>query len=327
MASRETTVLRVVPFEPYHTEQWDDFVWHSNNGTLFHTRAFLSYHPPERFHDDSLLFFKDSTLLAVLPAATKVGDQSSLLRSHPGASFGGFITRSNLSLRDAERLVTHFLAYCREHEYTGAELTSPPQIYSKRPNQHIDFFLYQHGFRYRKREISSVIQLDLLPAQVFELFAPDSRREAQRAQKLGVQARENDDLPAFYDLLKQDLKRHNTQPTHALEELIKLRQIFPERLRLFTAHLENTMIAAILIFVCNSNAALAFYVSHPEAFRHYRGINLLFYEVMRWCAQQGLRFLDLGTTTINMQPNWGLAHFKESFGAQGVLRDTMWLEF
>ena len=37
---------------------WDAFVASSNNGTLFHTRKFLSYHPKDRFLDHSLVFEK-----------------------------------------------------------------------------------------------------------------------------------------------------------------------------------------------------------------------------------------------------------------------------
>jgi lipid II:glycine glycyltransferase (peptidoglycan interpeptide bridge formation enzyme) len=139
---------------------------------------------------------------------------------------------------------------------------------------------------------------------------------------------ESEDLPAFYEILKKNLKlRHNVQPAHSLEELLQLRQMFPERIRLFAAHAENEMIAGIITFACNRRAALAFYVSHREAFQRYRGVNLVFYEAIRWCATQGWHFLDFGIFTVNMQPNWGLGRFKESFGAQGIFRDTMWMEF
>lgn len=328
MAANETSAVRAVPFAPEHDQRWDDFVWQSNNGTLFHTRAFLAYHPRERFHDESLFFFKEGKLLAVLPAALRAAEGSRILRSHPGASFGGFVTESNLALRDAERLVAHFLAYCHERGYAGAEVTLPPQIYLVRPSNYIDFILYQRGFRYRKREVSSVVPLDLPADRVLELFSSESRRAVRRAQKLGVQIRESEDFPAFYEILKKNLKlRHNVQPAHSLDELLKLRQMFPARIRLFAAHAESEMIAGIVIFVCNPRAALAFYISHREAFQRYRGVNLLFYEVFRWCIAQGFRFLDFGIFTVNMQPNWGLGRFKESFGAQGVFRDTMLLEF
>jgi hypothetical protein len=328
MASNEASALRVVPFAPNYAEAWDNFVWHSNNGTLFHTRAFLAYHPPQRFNDDSLLFFKEGKLLAVLPAATRVDDTTRILRSHPGASFGSFITNADLSLRDAERIVTHFLAYCHERGYAGAEVTLPPQIYLGRPSNYPDFILYQHGFRYRKREVSSVVPLDVSVDHVLDLFSPESRRAVRRAQKLGVQINESDGFATFYEILKNNLRlRHNVQPAHSLDELLLLRKIFPERIRLFAAFAENEMIAGIVIFVCNPRVALAFYISHREAFQRYRGVNFLFCEVFRWCVGQGLRFLDFGIFTVNMQPNWGLGRFKESFGAQGVFRDTMWLEF
>jgi hypothetical protein len=328
MVSNEASSLRIVPLAPNYAEAWDNFVWQSNNGTLFHTRAFLAYHPPQRFNDDSLLFFKESKLLAVLPAATRAGDTTRILRSHPGASFGSFVVEANLSLRDAERIITHFLAYCHERGYAGAEVTLPPQIYLRRPSQYLDFILYQHGFRYRKREVSSVVPLDVPAKRVPDLFSPESRRAVRRAQKLGVQISESDDFATFYEILKKNLRlRHNVQPAHSLDELSLLRQMFPERIRLFAAFTENEMIAGIVIFDCNPRVALAFYISHREAFQRYRGVNLLFYEVFRWCIEQGFRFLDFGIFTVNMQPNWGLGRFKESFGAQGVFRDTMWLEF
>lgn len=328
MAANAASILRVVPFAPNFSEAWDHFVWQANNGTLFHTRAFLTYHPPQRFNDDSLLFFKEGKLLAVLPAAIRAGETARILRSHPGASFGSFVTNTDLSLRDAERLVTHFLAYCHERGYTGVELTLPPQIYLARPSNYIDFILYQHGFRYRKREVSSVVPLDVPADRVFELFSPESRRAVRRAQKLGVEIKESDDFATFYEILQKNLRlRHHVQPTHSLEELLQLRQMFPERIRFFAASAENAMIAGIVMFACNPRVALAFYISHREDYQRHRGVNLLFHEVFQWCIKQGFNFLDFGIFTVNMQPNWGLGRFKESFGAQGVFRDTMLLEF
>jgi hypothetical protein len=325
MASSDASSLRVVPFAPNYAEAWDNFVWQSNNGTLFHTRAFLAYHPPQRFNDDSLLFFKEGKLLAVLPAAAEA---SRILCSHPGASFGSFVTNADLSLRDAERILTHFLAYCHERGYAGAQVILPPQIYLTRPSSHIDFILYQHGFRYRRREITSVVPLETPAARVLDLFSPESRRAVQRAQKFGIKVHESDDVTGFYELLEKHMKsRHNAQPAHSLEELVGLRARFPENVRLLAAYLKNEMIAGTVIFIGNRRAALAFYIGHREAFQQYRGVNLLCYEALRWCIEQGLRFLDLGTVTINMQPNWGLVRFKESCGARGVFRDTMRLEF
>ena len=52
-----------------NTFLWDSFVKNANNGTLFHLRKFLSYHPKGRFVDHSIEFYKKNTLYSVFPAA------------------------------------------------------------------------------------------------------------------------------------------------------------------------------------------------------------------------------------------------------------------
>ena len=44
---------------------WDKFVKSANNGTIFHLRRFLSYHPEGRFVDHSIEFYKKNTLFYV----------------------------------------------------------------------------------------------------------------------------------------------------------------------------------------------------------------------------------------------------------------------
>ncbi|MFQ5633202.1 MAG: GNAT family N-acetyltransferase [bacterium] len=317
--------LEIVRYDPTLATEWDSFVdTQANNGTLFHKRAFLEYHPPDRFVDDSLLFYQKGKLLAVLPAARRHGDDEKILISHPGASFGGFVVRPDLSLKNAISLVQNLKKYANQQHYGGLDLTLPPVVYLKRPSNYLDFALYNAGFRYRKREVSSVIPLDVDEDNVLMLFKPEAQRAVRRAQKLGVEIKLDHDYATFYAILQKNLKlRHNVIPTHSLDELEKLIQWFPDEIQLFAAYVENTMAAGIVLFNANPKTTLAFYISHAESYQKYRAVNFLFYEVFRWCIRNKFSFLDFGIFTVNMAPNWGLARFKESFGAQGVFRDSM----
>ena len=116
--------------------------------------------------------------------------------------------------------------------------------------------------------------------------------------------------------------RHNVQPTHTLDELQLLKKIFPERIKLFSATFENRMVAGVVMFECNKRVTLAFYISHDEDFQQYRGVNYLFFEIIKWAIRNSYGYLDFGIFTVDMDPNWGLGRFKESFGAQGIFRDT-----
>jgi len=304
---------------------WDRFVWNSNNGTLFHTRQFLNYHPPGRFQDHSLLFKEKGCIVAVLPAAFKTVDARKILYSHCGASYGGFVYREDLPVRSAFDLVKVLLAHLKEEKIERVEMTLPPVVYHARPSHYVDFALYKSGFSYKKREVSSIIPLDFSADQILEKFKPEARTAYRKSLKSGIRVVESEDVESFYSILKKNLSmRHNVKPTHTLEELKRLKALFPERIRHFGAFLENRMVAGVTNFICNDRVVLAFYISHDEAYQKFRPVNHLFYEIIRWAIAQGYRFLDFGIFTVDEDPNWGLAKFKESFGARGILRDTFY---
>lgn len=60
--------MEVVQYEKKYQDKWEEFVNDSSNGTIFHTRRFLSYHAADKFRDNSLLFFDEKKLIAVFPA-------------------------------------------------------------------------------------------------------------------------------------------------------------------------------------------------------------------------------------------------------------------
>ena len=316
--------IDVVKYSQEYQDVWDEFVWSANNGTIFHTRKFLTYHPPERFTDHSLIFKDNGKIVAVFPAVDIILNDKRNLMSHRGASYGGFVTRSTLSIKNAFELVERLIVHSQKANFEIIDLTPPPQIYLFRPSNYIEFALIQNGFTYRKREISSVIPLDFKQDEILSIFNEGSRRAVRRAQKLGVMVREADAYPDFYRILEKNLRlRHNVKPTHTLDELLILKKIYPERIKLFGAFIENTMIAGVVMFICNPKVVLAFYISHNDDYQQYRGVNLLFYEIIAWGISEGYNFLDFGIFTVNEDPNWGLARFKESFGAQGVFRDSL----
>lgn len=53
-------MYEAIPFKDSELKDkdWDNFVLNSNNGTMFHSRKFLSYHPEGRFKDTSLVIIK-----------------------------------------------------------------------------------------------------------------------------------------------------------------------------------------------------------------------------------------------------------------------------
>ena len=303
-------------------QEWDEFVEQSDNGTIFHTRRFLSYHPEGRFKDASLVVNKKNGIFAVLPAVLLERDGKKILSSHQGASYGSFVYKSDLNFQEAFDLIDILQKYAKELKCDRIQLTPPPIIYQSKLSNYIDFALVRNDFSYLKREVSSVVQLDFEKDKLIYTYRPEARTALKKSQKSGVEIVETDRFEEYYEILKKNLKmRHNVTPTHSLDELLKLKYMFPAKIRLWGAFLEDKLIAGVCNFSCNPKVVLAFYISHDEEYQEYRAVNLLFYEIMKKYHDEGFNFLDFGIFTVNMDPNWGLARFKENFGSRGIFRD------
>jgi hypothetical protein len=319
--------MEVIQYEKKYLERWEDFTAASSHGTIFHTRKFLSYHSPDKFKDNSLIFEEDKKIIGLLPAIDIKRDGIRTLWSHMGASYGGFVHTENLGIKQAFDLTQGLIDYALRDKFERIIITSVPFIYQKRYNQYLDFALIKNGFTYLKREVTSVITLDVDEDNVMKLIKPESRTSVRKAEKLGVVVKKSNDFEEYYEILKSNLAmRHNVQPAHTLEELIRLKELFPQKIQLFGAYVKNKMIAGVINFYCNDKVVLVFYISHNQEYQQYRAVNLLFYTIMKDAISRGLSILDFGLFTVNMEPNWGLGKFKESFGAKGVLRDSYILD-
>ncbi|MGE5436156.1 MAG: GNAT family N-acetyltransferase [Syntrophothermus sp.] len=309
----------------FSTEEWDRFVDTSDNGTMFHKRLFLSYHPKDRFEDASLLFTKKGQIFSIFPAVILNRDGIRILSSHGGASYGSFVYNSNLNFREAFDLVESAMDFAKKKDCQRIQLTIPPIIYQSKYSNYIDFALVKNGFQYVKRDVSSVVQLDFDKEDLLNTYRAEARTAVKKSIKEGIEIAECEKFEEYYEILKKNLKmRHGVNPTHTLDELIKLKKMFPSKIRLWGAFLNDKLIAGVCNFSANSKVVLAFYISHDEDYQEYRAVNLLFYEIMKRYKDEGYKFLDFGIFTVNMDPNWGLGRFKENFGARGIFRDTFY---
>jgi Acetyltransferase (GNAT) domain len=310
-------------------QAWDAFIAASDNGTLFHSRLFLGYHPVGRFTDHSLVVRSKGSIHTVLPAIEWMIDKDKTLYSHRGASYGGFVY-ADVGLEDAVEWTHALKEYAKEQDFSRIILTPPPMPYCSRATNYVDFALVQAGFRYQKRELTAVVQLSQLSQHQdpLSLFKPEARTAMRKAAKMGVRVQRSEAWGEYYDILARNLMmRHSVKPTHTLQELEFLARTFPEHILLNAAFVGDRMIAGVVNFIANDRTMLGFYISDNKDFQEYRSLNLLFYEIFKDCAARGIRYYDFGTFTLNMEPNIGLARFKETFGARGVFRDTfeIWL--
>jgi len=270
------------------------------------------------------LIKKKGKLFSVFPAAEKKIGGTIHLVSHPGASVGSFVVPESLSIADSMALADCLVTYAKGCEFDRIRITLPPTLYQRRLSNYMDFAFFKQNFHYVKRDITSILFLEESLETTVEKFRSSHRRAVRKANEKGVVVRQSNDFDSFYRILENNLNiRHGVTPTHSLEELKHIHELFPDKINLFAAYIDDTMVAGVVNFLVNNHVVLAFYISHDENYAEYRAVNLLFYSIFDWAVQSHFKIYDFGTFTVDEEPNMGLGRFKENFGASGIFRDTI----
>jgi hypothetical protein len=310
---------------------WEKALKGADNATIFQNHSFLDYHPRDRFENHHLIFWVGEEPRVVMTGAVRQINGRRTLASYPGASYGGLIHPPGLSFNTADHLVQTLIRYGKAAGFEALMLTQPPVIYSTWPGDVITFNLLKRGFTYAKREITQAIPLYYPDGDIFKTLCNKTRTAVRKAMKSDLMVDEDielsdENLEIFFPLLLDNRARLGVVPTHTLDELKRLRDLVPDLLSLSLVRHKSVPVAGILNFICNARVLLIFYVCHDWDYQEYRPVPLLVYTTMQWAYRHGFRYLDFGTSTLNMDPNRGLIKFKENFGSLGYFRDTLWLD-
>ena len=319
--------IRIEPYQPEHKAVWEAFVAASCNGTFFHTRRFLSYHAEGRFTDASLLFYKDTNLVAVLPAAAVDEEDGRWIVSHPGATNCGLVLSERYGMHDTGEIVDAFMEFARGQGYNGARFLRLTPTYLQRfASDDQEYWLYQRGWSLFRFELSTALILSsLTEATLLDSFDGKCRNAVRQGLRSGVTVALSDDFDQYWPILEETLQpRHNTHPTHTLEEIKRLRDIAPQEVRLLAAFREGRMIAGIVFITLHDQAMYTLYIAQRYSEQHLRPLHLLIYELMALSLREGRKVFHFGISTENHGSivNEGLFFFKESFGGVSLRRES-----
>ena len=304
--------------------RWDDLVWASPWGTIFHTLKFLSYHPPSRFEFLNLAFFNGDDVVCVVPGGRVSTGGGDIFRSPLGASFGGVVFRDDSDLRTMADALTMFGKHIKDLGFVGVEMSFPPLCYSRSQSQALPFLMISSGYSLYSREATTVVPLGLVRQKGLN---PAIKRNVRKAREAGVEVRRGENLQAFCEVLEKNLGAKGAAPTHSPEELKALFSLFPDNMILLEAVLDRRLVGGCLLVICNPISALAFYICDDPAARQFRIEEAALNACLEWLTASGIQYRDLGTVSIEGRLNWGLLRFKSKFSPRLDVRERYSLRF
>ncbi len=220
--------MKIIEYTEEWMDKWDEFVLSSNNGTIFHMQRFFDYHAKGKFTFNHLLFIDKGNIVGVLPGS-RIGN---LYESPIGSSYGSIVT-NDVKFAYAMEMISTLKEYGSKNGIKEFLLTSAPRVYERYPNENLDFAMLWSGFEYDLHYISSAIKL-FPDNDIVSRFQPAVRRNIRKAlNDSDVHVEMNDNFEEFYPILVENKARHDVKPTHSLQDLLKLKKLFPEKILLF----------------------------------------------------------------------------------------------
>ncbi|MBK7103873.1 MAG: GNAT family N-acetyltransferase [Ignavibacteriae bacterium] len=315
--------MEIIEYTPEWKDKWDEFVLKSSNGTMFHMQKFFDYHTPGKFKFNHLIFLDKNKIAAVLPGSLI---NNSHFESPIGASYGSIVI-PDITFKETMEIVSALLEYSKKNGINELTLTAAPMIYETFPNHNLDFAMLWQGFKFQLHYISSAIKLNP-NIEIISRFTQTTRRNIRHSIKEGVRVEVNERYDEFYPILIENKSRHNVKPTHSYEDLLKLKQLMPDRLKLFMVYLDEEPIAGSLMFYANKNVAICFYNMLRYEYAEYKPIQRVMFEVVKDATERDYNYVDIGvsqdTSAENpMTPSMNLIDFKEKFDAKSIMRNTL----
>lgn len=283
---------------------------------VFNTVAFaqLNSDKVERVH--YLSFDDPKTCFGIV-----LGESNGVLRSPFSAPFGGFLEKGTHGLERMEKAVDALADYAKERSLR-LQITFQPMVYDEtRLSMWVNVMMRKMQLHHTDLNYHFDISRMTNYSSVINRSARKLLNQALRQnfclRKLDSGNR--DDVARAYNVISSNRKERGFPLRMTFE------QVWQTVSRVVTADFfvlehEGCDVAAAQIFHVADGIAQVVYWGDIRQYAKLRPMNYLAYSLFGYYADNGLRILDIGPSTEDGIPNYGLCEFKESIGCSVTMK-------
>lgn len=303
----------VIKYHPDYFDVWNNFIQNSKNATFLFHRNFMEYHA-HRFTDFSLMVFKKSKLVALLPANL----YSNTVYSHQGLTYGGLVLKNDMKFSEVLEVFSSLLSFLNNENISFLEIKLMPSMYCSLPSDELSYLLFLLQAELIKKENLSVVN------QSYKIAISNNRLEGvKRGIKHNLKIEESNNFDGFWNtiLIPNLNKKHGVMPVHSLNEIKQLHNKFPDNIKQYNVYHEGNLVAGTTMFI-TKNVAHCQYISGNQDKNILGSLDFLFEKLVNEVFADKL-FFDFGSSNENngRTINKGLQFWKEGFGARTVVQE------
>lgn len=194
----------------------------------------------------------------------------------------------------------------------------PPDIYGSQENAKIINALLGNGYGMEYQELNYSLPLMGLDLENYKVdIQHNARKNLAIALKSGLELVPCTDLERkkeAYEVIRINRESKGYPLRMTLEQVLETIAVVKHDM--FLVKKDERSIAAALVYHVTEEIVQVVYWGDVPDVGEYKPINFLSYELIKYYQERNLRHLDIGPSTENGVPNFGLCSFKESIGCE-----------
>ncbi|MBC7607788.1 MAG: hypothetical protein H7199_12655 [Burkholderiales bacterium] len=259
------------------------------------------------------LVFKDTKIrLGII-----FGVRNNILNAPFSAPFGGFESSSDdLRLQQIDTALVALNHWAKTKNFDGIKIVPPSFFYNPNFLNKLDNCLVRAGFDKVNIELNYQFPTAKFDDNYQSIIWYNAKKNLKKAFKS--------------DLIFEKLATQNGQQAYEVIAQNRKERGFPLRMTwaqveetatvilvdFFVVRKQSDAIGAALIFHVADDVVQVVYWGDLPQFSEYKTMNFLSYELFQYYKKQGIKMVDIGPSTENTIPNYGLCEFKESIGCE-----------
>ena len=198
---------------------------------------------------------------------------------------------------------------------------NPPTLYNAQLQTLLQVFLSNLNFRIDTAEPGAILIVD---KSAKDLSSQWEKRKVKQAHEKELKIRHEgvDQLNTLYNFIHDCRVQKGYPSSMTFDEIHRTVHTFPERFLLTSIHKKNELVAASICVRCNSHVLYHFYSDHNTSDKSTNPTVYLIRSLYEYCFENGIALFDLGTSSIDGIPNFGLLNFKLRLDATPTTKFT-----
>lgn len=245
-----------------------------------------------------------------------LGERGGCMYSPFSAPFGGFTTNRPQQFEYFNMAVELLKEYGTEHNQRIV-ITLPPDLYDR---QQIPLVVNALCRRTETRFVDVNYHFAIADfehyIQNIERNARNKLNRAMKEELIFNKVGKGDDngVARAYDVIRRNREEHGYPLRMSYDDVVRTIEIIPADF--FILSHNNADIAAAQVFHVADDICQVIYWGNLNNYSQMRPMNLLAFRIFEYYHKQGLRILDIGPSTEEGVPNYGLCNFKQSIGCK-----------